>query len=63
MIKEAVSAGFHTSHWGTFPRLQILTVEELLTGQATAQYPRRNAATFKRAERKRREQGEQNDLF
>jgi hypothetical protein len=63
MTKEAVSAGFYNSHWGTFPRLQILTVEDLLAGRATAQYPRQTAATFKRAERRRRQQGEQSDLF
>jgi hypothetical protein len=63
MTKEAVSAGFYNSQWGNFPRLQILTIEDLLTGKATAQYPRLNAATFKRAERKRRPQGEQSGLF
>jgi hypothetical protein len=63
MLKEAVSAGLYTSAWGSFPRLQILTVEDLLTGRATAQYPRLNAATFKRAQRQRRTQGEQTGLF
>jgi hypothetical protein len=63
MTKEAVSAGFYSSQWGNFPRLQILTIDELLTGRATALYPRLNAATFRRAERKRREQGEQTGLF
>jgi site-specific DNA-methyltransferase (adenine-specific) len=63
MTKEAISAGFYNSQWGNFPRLQILTIEDLLTGKATAQYPRLNAATFKRAERKRRPQGEQSGLF
>lgn len=63
MLKEAVGAGFYQSHWGNFPRLQILTVEELLQGQATALYPRMNAATFKRAARQRRTQGEQGGLF
>jgi hypothetical protein len=63
MIKEAVSAGFYQSQWGNFPRLQILTIEDLLTGSATAQYPRLNAATFKRATRQRRPQGEQSGLF
>jgi site-specific DNA-methyltransferase (adenine-specific) len=63
MLKEAVSAGFYQSHWGNFPRLQILTVEDLLTGKATALYPRMNAATFKRAARQRRTQGEQTGLF
>jgi site-specific DNA-methyltransferase (adenine-specific) len=63
MAKEAISAGFYSSQWGNFPRLQILTIDDLLTGKATALYPRLNAATFKRAERKRREQGEQSGLF
>ncbi|MFL6332342.1 MAG: site-specific DNA-methyltransferase [Pyrinomonadaceae bacterium] len=63
MLKEAVSAGFYKSHWGNFPRLQILTVEDLLSGAATALYPRMNAATFKRAARQRRTQGEQTGLF
>jgi DNA modification methylase len=63
MLKEAVSAGFYKSQWGNFPRLQILTVEDLLTGKATALYPRMNAATFKRATRQRRTQGEQGGLF
>lgn len=63
MTKEAVSAGFYNSAWGSFPRLQILTIEDLLSGKDTAQYPRLNAATFRRAERKRRTQGEQTGLF
>jgi hypothetical protein len=63
MLKEAVSAGFYNSQWGNFPRLQILTVEDLLSGNATALYPRMNAATFKRAARHRRAQGEQGGLF
>lgn len=63
MLKEAVSAGFYKSQWGNFPRLQILTVEDLLSGKETALYPRMNAATFKRAARQRRTQGEQGGLF
>ncbi|MGB8510854.1 MAG: DNA methyltransferase [Pyrinomonadaceae bacterium] len=63
MTKEAVSAGFYNSQWGNFARLQILTIEDLLTGKATAHYPRLNAATFKRATRQRRTQGEQTGLF
>lgn len=33
MQKEAVTAGFYASAWGQHPRLQILTVEELLGGK------------------------------
>lgn len=46
-----------------FKNEQILTIEDLLSGNATALYPRMNAATFKRATRQRRTQGEQSGLF
>ena len=50
MLHEAVEAGFYEAErWGKFPRIQILTIEELLAGK-TIDYPRGAAdATFKRA--------------
>lgn len=50
MVKEAASAGFYTSAWGKHPRLQILTIEQLLTG-AGIDYPpaRQTNVTFKPA--------------
>src|ERR1041384_3333782 len=39
MRQEAASAGFYTSPWGTHPRIQLLTVGELLSGK-TIDYPR-----------------------
>jgi DNA modification methylase len=64
MIKEAVSAGFYESqHYGKFPKLQILTVEEILNG-AKLQYPQTGASgTFKRAERQSKSRTEQDGLF
>ncbi len=64
MTKEAVSAGFYESpHYGKFPKLQILTIEELLTG-AKLQFPQTGASgTFKRAERQSKNRTEQNELF
>jgi site-specific DNA-methyltransferase (adenine-specific) len=63
MIKEAVSAGFYDSpHFGKFPKLQILTIEELLNG-ARLQAPEGGAATFKRAERQSKSKNEQSGLF
>jgi site-specific DNA-methyltransferase (adenine-specific) len=64
MIKEAVSAGFYESmHYGKFPKLQILTVEEILDG-AKLQYPQTGASgTFKRAERQSKSRTEQDGLF
>ena len=65
MLQEAVSAGFYTpEHYPDhrYPRLQILTVADLLNG-AEAQYPRvAPPATFRRAPRRRR-QGAQSNLI
>jgi len=45
------SAGFFTSeHFGKFPRVQILTIEDLLAGK-TLQMPPSLERTFKQAER------------
>ena len=49
MRTEAASAGFYTSPWGKHPRLQILTVEDLLTGKGLDRPPAQASATFKRA--------------
>ncbi len=54
MRSEAASAGFYESRWGTHPRLQILTVEELLEGKGI-NYPRTTGVnrTYKRAKKVR----------
>jgi len=54
MKKEAASAGFYTSPWGKHPRLQILTVAELLQGKDIDYPPSKQSTsqanvTFKRA--------------
>ena len=59
MAQEAISAGFYApEHFrNPFPCVQILTIEDLLAG-AKAQYPRYALqTTFKRAPRRRREEG------
>ena len=66
MRTEAVTAGFYEpEYWPgeRYPRLQILTIEELLNGK-TVQYPRKAPpATFKRAPRRRkREPPKQSEL-
>ncbi len=51
MRTEAASAGFYKSSWGDHPRIQILTVEELLAGKGV-DYPHPGVnVTFKRAQR------------
>jgi hypothetical protein len=56
MLKEAAEAGFYKSSDGTsYPRLQILTIQQLLNGHQP-QYPlHRRDATFKKAPRSRPE--------
>ena len=49
MRAEAASAGFYESEgWGKYPRLQILTIEELFQGKQI-QYPPQTSTTFKKA--------------
>ena len=66
MRSEAAAAGFYQpSHFlnHKFPRLQILTIEELLSG-AQAQYPRFGPeATFRKAPRRQRQQREQKRMI
>ena len=65
MEAEATSAGFYTpEHYpgSHYPRVQILTIEELLAGKR-AEYPRlAPEATFRRAPRRRRSAGTQPGL-
>ena len=65
MRQEALSAGAYTpEHFPDqqYPRLQILTIDELLAGSNVA-HPRGGApATFRQAPRRRRSQGQQTNL-
>lgn len=62
MIEVATSAGFYESPWGKHPRVQIITVEELLNGEEIDYPPARQVnKTFKRAPRVE-ETAEQLDL-
>ncbi len=55
MRTEAASAGFYDSPWGTrHPRLQILTIEELLGGKVVDMPPTRDMRTFKKAPKAKR---------
>lgn len=56
MIREAASAGFYSSPFGTrHPKIQLITVEEMLEGRRI-DYPRTQAnITFKRPKRHRKE--------
>jgi DNA modification methylase len=52
MLKEAAEAAFYkTNDWGDFPRLQILTIEDLLGGKTIHKPQGAGEATFKKAPR------------
>lgn len=64
MMKEAVSAGFYQSKiMGDFPKIQILTIEQLLGG-AEPRYPdlTMGQASFRKAKTEKKK-GEQPELF
>lgn len=63
MTTEAVSAGFYESvGWNQkFPKIQMLTIEELLRGAAPKMPP--TGMTFKQAQRVKKEEAQQRSLF
>ena len=63
MMKEAAEAGFYTSPDGTkYPRMQILTVEQLLHGQQVEDPRYARNESFKQAPRSRGAAAENMDL-
>ena len=55
MKTEAASAGFYQSPWGTkHPKVQILTVREILTGKQVDMPPTQDVRTFKKAPKAKR---------
>lgn len=66
MRKEAIAAGFyHSPGWNRdYPKVQILTVGELLSGAGRVELPPAEFATFKQARKVKGEDGgEQGSLF
>ena len=64
MRTEAASAGFYASPWGQHPRVQILTVGELLAGKKLdAPPPRQTSRTYKRAPKALKKAGKQPGMF
>lgn len=63
MVKEALSAGaYHSPGWNkAYPRIQILTIADLLKGAEVEMPP--TAQTFKKAAREQKEQSQQPGLF
>lgn len=64
MRTDAAKAGFYDSPWGTrHPRLQILTIAELLDGKGIDRPPHQGNVTFKRAPRVTTKKEQQGKLF
>lgn len=64
MRTEAASAGFYKSPWGTHPKLQIVTVGDLLEGRKLDAPPsRQTSVTYKRAPKAAQKAAEQRDIF
>jgi hypothetical protein len=64
MVQEAVAAGFYVPELfpdHKYPRIQILTVKDLLDGKRP-EYPTTAVSTFKKAKRYRKSEGEQGNL-
>lgn len=64
MITEAVSAGYyHSKVWNRdYPRVQILTIKDLLNNKSVEMPPTVHAQTFKRAEKIKKQDGTQIQL-
>ena len=62
MRREAASAGFYESPWGKHPRIQLLTIENLLGGKSI-DYPQDTDVTFKKAQRVRYDPSEKQKIL
>ena len=62
MRREAASAGFYKSPWGKHPRIQLLTIEDLLGGKSI-DYPKDTDVTFKKAQRVRSNPSEKQKIL
>ena len=59
MREEAAAAGFYQSPWGAHPRLQLLTVPELLGGKRVDAPPMGQVGqTFKKAPKAKADSGQ-----
>jgi DNA modification methylase len=64
MRKEAATGEFFVSEWGTHPKWQLLTIDDLLNGKTVNRPPiRQSDATFKKAPKHKAPTGEQGKLL
>ena len=64
MRTEAMGAGFYESPWGTrHPRIQLLTVTDLLLGKGVNRPTQQGNVTFKKAPKYQPKKSQQRGLF
>jgi hypothetical protein len=59
MREAGASAGLYESPWGKHPRIQLLTIADLLSGKQIDCPPQAFSTTFKKAARHTPDQGQQ----
>lgn len=56
MQVEAVKVGFYETDYGKYPKLQIITIEQLLSGQKP-QIPLLDSSAFRKAAKEMKDNG------
>ena len=62
MVAEAAKAGFYKTDYGQFPKIQIVTVEQLFAPSNPIQMPWQDTSAFKKAKKENTEKQDKLDL-
>lgn len=62
MVTEAAKAGFYRTDYGQFPKIQIVTVEQLFAPSNPIQMPWQDTSAFKKAKKENTEKQDKLDL-
>ncbi len=62
MVAQAAAAGFYRTDYGQFPKIQIVTVEQLFQPANPVQLPWQDTSVFRRATRQKTARQEEMDV-
>jgi hypothetical protein len=62
MVAQAAAAGFYKTEYGQFPKIQIVTVEELFSPKNPLHLPWQDTSVFKKAKRETTEKQSELDF-
>ena len=62
MVTQAAAAGYYKTEYGQFPKIQIVTVEQLFGPSNPLHLPWQDTSVFKRAKREKTEKQSELDL-